>query len=176
VSTLIVTGPPGAGKTTVARLLAERAPASVCLDADGFFHAIRRGYVLPWQEEANEQNRTVLSALAAAARTYAAGGYQVVVDGIVGPWFLPLFADAFSAERLPLHYVVLRPARETALARAIVRSGDALTDEGPVDHMHRAFTRLGAYEAHVIDNGMLDPEHTAERIEAGMADGLLLVR
>ena len=38
--------------------------------------------------ESNEQNLIVIEAFLEAAKRYARGGYDVIVDGIVGPWFL----------------------------------------------------------------------------------------
>ncbi len=52
------------------------------------------------------RNQVVVDALAAAARAYARGGYFVVLDGIIGSWFLERVRIAMD---VPLHYVVLRP-------------------------------------------------------------------
>ena len=38
--------------------------------------------------ESNEQNLIVIEAFLEAVKRYARGGYDVIVDGIVGPWFL----------------------------------------------------------------------------------------
>jgi tRNA uridine 5-carbamoylmethylation protein Kti12 len=43
-SVLILAGPPGVGKTTVAELLAARSDRAVHLESDLFFRAIRTGY------------------------------------------------------------------------------------------------------------------------------------
>jgi adenylate kinase family enzyme len=42
---LILTGPPGVGKTTTAGLVTERSARAVHLESDAFFHFIRSGYV-----------------------------------------------------------------------------------------------------------------------------------
>ena len=38
--------------------------------------------------ESQEQNLVVVEAFLEAAKRYAHGGYDVIVDGIIGPWFL----------------------------------------------------------------------------------------
>jgi hypothetical protein len=68
--------------------VADASGLSVHLQGDAFWRFIRGGYVPPWQPDSWAQNEVVIDALAAAAVTYADGGYLVVLDGIVGPWFL----------------------------------------------------------------------------------------
>ena len=72
---LLVTGPPGSGKSTVAPLVAAHFDLAVCMEADWFWTTIVRGHVDPWLPEADEQNRTVLRTAAAAAAELADGGY-----------------------------------------------------------------------------------------------------
>jgi len=69
---LILTGPPGAGKTTVAAELVARSPRAVHLESDRFFHFIRSGYVEPWRPESADQNRVAMRIVAEAAAGYTA--------------------------------------------------------------------------------------------------------
>jgi adenylate kinase family enzyme len=168
----IITGPPGAGKTTVAATLAKSAERGVHLVSDDFFRWIVSGYLAPWTAESNDQNAAVIEAIGAAAGRFAASGYEVVLDGIVGPWFLQRFAEATGMDRSELRYVVLRPDRETAMRRATERTGDLdLVDPEPVAAMYDVFSNdLGRFESHVIDSTDQDAEATAAMIEQGLRD------
>ena len=61
---ILLTGPPGAGKSTVGRLLARQRPLAVHLHTDDFYAWIASGYVEPWRPESQHQNVTVIDAIA----------------------------------------------------------------------------------------------------------------
>ena len=49
---------------------------------------------------------------------YARGGYDVIVDGIIGPWFLKPW-QSLVREHYEVHYIILRASKEETLKRAV---------------------------------------------------------
>jgi cytidylate kinase len=170
---IILTGPPGAGKTTVADLLSTGADVpTVNLTTDFFYRAIRTGFVPPYLPEAQRQNEVVVEAIVRTVSTFAEGGYDVVVDGIVGPWFLPSFRPLSGRDRLTVSYVVLRPDLGTTLARARERAGkDELKDVDAITGLHQAFAHLGDLERHAIDTKDLNAVQTTAEVRRLLASG-----
>jgi predicted kinase len=164
---VVLSGPPGSGKSTVARALAGRWPRAVHLHTDDFYRWIVSGYVAPWRPEAREQNVVAAEAMALAAERFADGGYAVVVDGVVGPWFL----DPWRARRAPVSFVVLRPSLEATEQRARARGDHPLQDLSVVAQMHRAFQGLGPLEPHAIDSTDMTVEATTREVVRRLADG-----
>jgi cytidylate kinase len=167
---LILTGPPGAGKTTVADLLATEADVpTVHLTTDLFYRAIRAGFVPPYLPESQRQNEVVIDAIVATVATYARGGYDVVVDGIIGSWFLAPFRAA--REGWAMSYVVLRPDLATTLSRTQQRPDSELKDVDAITGLHGAFAQLGDLERHAIDTSGLDARETVTEVRRAVASG-----
>ena len=169
---IILTGLPAAGKTTVAELLATTASVpTVHLTTDVFYRSIRTGFILPFLPEAQRQNEVVIEAITGTVATFARGGYAVVVDGIIGPWFLPPFRAVAEHDHLAVSYVVLRPDLDTTLARAKQRAGHELKDPDAITGLHAAFAQLGDLEDHAIDTGDLDAEQTTAEVRRVLGSG-----
>jgi predicted kinase len=174
---LILTGPPGAGKTTVGAIIASESPLSACIHSDWFWGTIVNGHIPPWERAADSQNRAVIRGAAAAGVRMANAGFTVVLDGILGPWHFEPLREELAQCTAPVNYAVLRPDADTCLARArgrVLESAqhrDALTEEGPIRHIWDQFHDLGPIEEFVIDNSAIDPPATAMLVRKRMAAG-----
>jgi cytidylate kinase len=168
----ILSGPPGSGKTTVGRILAKTTEKpTVHLVTDSFYVAIKKGFVPPFLPEAARQNEVVIRVIVESMLGYAVGGYDVVVDGIIGPWSLAPFVNAAARSRILLSFVVLRPSYEQTYSRAASREGKQLKASGPIRGLYGAFESLGALEKHVIDSTTHSVDTTVEHVRTGVRIG-----
>jgi predicted kinase len=176
---LILTGPPGSGKTTVAHLLTARRERAVHIEADLFWHFITSGYVEPWKPGSLEQNKLVWQIVAEVAARYTQAGYFTVIDGVVGPrGSFEQMRDAHAVAGLRIACVILRPRRSIAIERATRRPSTrlGLTDRTELGRLWDGFDDLDEdLEGHVIDNSELTAEATADAIEERARLGTLTV-
>lgn len=173
---LILTGPPGAGKTTAAAALVARFPRAVHLESDRFFRFIRSGHVEPWTPESKEQNRIVMGIVAEAAARYAAAGYFTVVDGIVIPgWYLEPVRDALHAAGHQVALAVLRAPLPVCLERVQEREGPPSINPAAIEQIWQSFTDLGDLEKNVIDVGTTGTDEVPETLARHLEEGLLSI-
>lgn len=169
---LIVTGPPGAGKSTVARLVSAGFDRSVLVEGDAFFAFVDRGAVAPWQPGSEVQNDVVIEAAALAAGRFARGDYVVVYDGVVGPWYLERFVA--TARAPSAHYAVLLPDEQTCVERVASRVGHGFTNEAATRDLHRQFATAAPAARHVLI-GSGDAASTAALVRSRFDAGELAV-
>ena len=169
---LLVSGPPGVGKTEVSLALASTASMGVHLESDWFFRSILSGITGPHLPEAHSQNTAIVDAATDAAASLASSGYAVVWDGVVGPWFLDRAARRLASRGIGLRCLVLRPSHQTTLDR--VRSRDRTAEVSGASTLFDQFVELGDLESHVVDTDA-DPDVVLERCHGMLRQGGLQI-
>lgn len=165
---IVVTGPPGAGKSAVSHELTKKRTPCALVPGDSFFAMIRQGYVLPWLPQARHQNTVVIEAAGAAAGRLSKIGF-VVYDGVLGPWFLPTFVLASGLAEV--HYVILLPPLEVCLERVRTRVDHGFSDLEVTRDMHQQFAGARIAARHVITDAEADPLQLGELIAGQLDEG-----
>lgn len=168
-SLLVVTGPPGAGKSTISAILATCSDRSVLIQGDRFFDFLAEGATEPWLPESRNQNEIVAEAAAMATGRFARD-YQVVYDGVVYPWFLPAFTRAAGVDELD--YVIILPPIDVCVRRVRSRAGHGFSDEAATRSMHTEFRASPKVRRHTLA-GEMAPIEAVNAIRLAQANGQL---
>jgi hypothetical protein len=168
---IVVTGPPGAGKSTVSGLVADSFDTSVLIPADWFFSRWRRGAIDPWLPQAVPQTSVAFAAAAAATEAFVHADAQVVYDGLIPPGDLPGFAAAAGV--CIVHYAVLLPPVTTCVDRVTSRAGHGFTSVAATRAMYRDFTQATVDARHLITEAEAAPVDVARQILDRLAAGRL---
>lgn len=163
VSLIILSGPVGAGKTTVAReLLALLPPPVAYIEGDTFWRFAPTG-----NGNRRESFGVILRSMTAAAVPFARTGSTVLLDFSMPPDFLP------SARRiikeLPLDFVVLLPSRGACAQRAAARPQGRIANYQAYEEFYALFA--AAPPRHVLAGDDADAATLARNIHEGLAAG-----
>lgn len=160
MSVVMLSGPIGAGKTTVARELLSLAAAPTCyIEGDTFWSL----FVTPAVKQRHERFRLIMRSMTAAAVPLARGGYEVLLD-----FSFPLdFLDTARKilKEIPLDFVILRPTLSVCAQRAAERAEGRISDYSNYRDFYAMFE--GRPQNEVSDEG-LDARSTALRIRQGI--------
>ncbi len=113
----------------------------------------------PWLPESRERNTVVTRAASKATGEFVVGGFSVVYDGVIGPWFLDTFVT--TAGLTEVDDAVLLPTVEACQQRVEARHGHGFTDLAATASMHRQFSEAELEQRHLIREQGLSPDESA---------------
>lgn len=161
---IVLSGPPGSGKTSVARALVPLLPQPVAwIEGDRFWKFI----VKPDVRERHDNFRTLIRSMTAACIPFARSDFQVVLDFSIAPAMLDTLRTI--VKETPLHYVLLRPSVETCALRASGRDAGKIAEYETLRGFYTLFTGEGAGDA--LSDDSASPETFAAEIVGGLAAG-----
>ena len=166
---IVISGLPGAGKSTTARALALRMPRAAHVEADVLQGLVVSGGVSPDASgvhgEARQQLRLRLRNACLLARSFHAAGFSAIVDDIVaGSRFDHLVEDLAD---VPFGFVMLLPSFEHVKARWRAMGSPYVDSWDWIDDDIRLHTpRVGLW----LDTTTLTPDETVDAILARLDD------
>lgn len=159
---IVIRGPAGAGKSTVARLVLAELPGKVAfIRTDRFLAIPKDGTVLD-----PEHLYLAYTAAGRAARTFLDAGYTVVAEGALVILELPVFLTAAGLGAEAARIFTLLPSLEETVRRNRARESSSELSEERARRLYEWVSEEAGVPGTRIDNSFQSPEQTAALILA----------
>ncbi|WUS68615.1 ATP-binding protein [Kitasatospora sp. NBC_01246] len=167
---VLLIGPAGAGKTTVARHWAERRPTPTAhISLDDVREWVQSGFANPqsgWNNASEAQYRLARRTCGFACRNYLANGISCIIDDAVFPDRPAIGLGGWKRHIGPgMIPVVLLPSLDSVLSRNARRSGNRRLSDEEVARIHGRMAGWYNSGLPIIDNSQLDVAATAAELD-----------
>lgn len=166
---IVIAGPPAAGKTTVAEMLADKYPKSAQFSVDTIRHFIKGGNIPPWEtgDAAEKQIKLGDAIVGDIVKRYVDSGYVVILDGVYSDEDLEEYRSQFSE----VHGFLLLPPLD------VLRDRDGNRDEyirmpHRLEPLHKAYSEQDNKLFETIDNSGQSVEETVDYIYQVVSSGM----
>ncbi|MBQ4271568.1 MAG: AAA family ATPase [Clostridiales bacterium] len=158
-SLYVITGPAGAGKSTVSKKIAEASARSALIEGDDLYGQIVGGYVDPWKE--GNYLDTFWRLSLSSIRVYLEDGFDVVFNYIISPQQLDMIKAEFKDTKI--RFAVLMMDEKTVLERDSRRPEEYQMKERCIVLLNE-FKEHHYKGDHILDTSDLTVEETVSRI------------
>jgi len=159
---IILTGPPGAGKSTIGGILAKRIANSAVVSCDDLRDCIKNGYISPKEKEGKDQLKLGAKNSILLAKNFYNNGFNVFLDDVLLRDRFDLYYNSLKGCNLKIF--LLMPTKEVLSKRDLERGENAMKERSLL--LHDKFTEFIKKEKKfiILDTSNHTREQTAEEI------------
>jgi predicted ATPase len=171
---IIISGPPGAGKSAVAAALCERFDRMLLVEVDDLRHMVRAGYRHPWtgDRQAVEQLQLGARNAAAVALESSAARYSVAIADVVTAAAVEWYREALGEAGTQVELVTLLPSAEVTVARDAGRDASMGERARELHRQLSAEIASGEIPGAIIDSSAhANARETADAVQDAISRG-----
>lgn len=161
---IIISGPPGAGKSSVSKALASKFPKSAYISVDKMRHMIIGGNIAPWEDTNGEQYKLIEKNFLSLTRNFLEEGFVVIIDDVIGDEQVKKYQEMFE----DVYGFLLLPSIETLKKRDLERDPSGEMQER-INVLYPEFANTKHDILKVIDSTNHTLEQTVEEIFKSIA-------
>lgn len=160
MSVIILTGPPGAGKNTIAQIIAKRRNQCAVIDVDLVRWMILQPHKAPWEgNEGKKQQMLGARNACLLAHNFFKEAYEVIILDVLTTDTVKLYKKQLQKNKVKI--ILLFPTYEEIIRRNIFRP--PRLKENEVKMLYDQQKEFTEYDE-IVDNTNLSPEETAQKV------------